>query len=266
MTRPSVPFSATTGHVTHFLQLKAESALRWIARHQGELARPLRYFVAGLQRFNLAVLARNPLNDPKHLGCSHRHAPLSIAVTCNELNVRNPTPLAPGQARFQVLPIEVCRTATKEGLRDVVECIDAHDRVKPMVNLARHDRRDAAARANMELRRGRTKRILGDQGRLTNGDSEGTRWAGSPYTTVLGAKGATARARGDLRGLRLPPKPEGDIAAVAATLNVHGRPVHRRPPRRSALPPQASQGCQGVGQRSSLQRESQVSGKKKASD
>src|SRR6185436_8850295 len=93
----------------------------------------------------------------------HMHPPLSIGATSNELDVWNPTPLAPGEARFHVLTVEVCRTAAKQRLRDVVECIDADDRVQAIDNLARHHWSDAAAGANVELRRGRTKRIRGDQ-------------------------------------------------------------------------------------------------------
>src|SRR5881394_3287753 len=65
---PFGPFQRDYGHVTDFLQLKAESTLGWIARQQGEIARPLRDVVADLQRLNLAGLTRNPLNDPKNLG------------------------------------------------------------------------------------------------------------------------------------------------------------------------------------------------------
>lgn len=84
------------------------------------------------------------------------------------------------------------------------------------------NRHDAATGADVEVRRLRTEYVFAHARRVLDAHIEGTRWAGRPHAAVLGAERAGARPGRNLRGLRLPVEREGNVAAVAASVDEHG--------------------------------------------
>jgi hypothetical protein len=68
-----------------------------------------------------------------------------------EPHVGDPVALAALEARAHVLALERGRHAAQQRRIDVPERMDADHRIQPAVDLARDDRHDAAAAADMEL-------------------------------------------------------------------------------------------------------------------
>jgi len=73
----------------------------------------------------------------------------------------------------------------------------------------------------MKLRRFGAERVPGYERGLLDQDLESAARAGSPYTTMLGAKRAIAGPRHNFERIRLKRKQERDISAVARTMNQH---------------------------------------------
>lgn len=74
----------------------------------------------------------------------------------------------------------------------------------------------------MEVRRLRAEHVLAHLGRILDAHLEGACRAGRPHAAVFGAERAGARPGRNLRGLRLPVEREGNVAAVAASVDEHG--------------------------------------------
>src|SRR5262245_6128517 len=136
-------------------------------------------------------------------------------------DVGDPSALATRKARLNALAFEVHGSALQHGLRDVVECIDAYDRVLAFVDLAGDHRHAATASTDVKDRGGGAKGVMRNQGWLADRDDECGRRIGGPDAAVLDAESAATRASRDTGRLGLPIESEGEIAAMAATVNAH---------------------------------------------
>ena len=90
-----------------------------------------------------------------------------------------------------------------------------------VVDPAGDDRYYAAARADMELRGAGAKCVSGYVRGVVDCYLQSPLWIGRPHATVLGAKRAGAGAGRDFGGIRLPGEGEGDVPAVALTVDQH---------------------------------------------
>ena len=79
----------------------------------------------------------------------------------NEPDIGNPVTLPSREASLVPFSIEACRDATKQGLIDTFERVDADHRVGMSVDLTGDDRHNAAADADMELCASGTERVFG---------------------------------------------------------------------------------------------------------
>src|SRR6266487_4934717 len=87
----------------------------------------------------------------------------------------------------------------------------------------RDQRHGAAPRADVKRGSPGSEGVLRHERGITNSDRQPRTWVRSPDASVLDAEGATARARRNFGRVSFPFELEGDIAAVALTLDEHGR-------------------------------------------
>jgi len=139
----------------------------------------------------------------------------------NVRNIGNPVVLPSRKARLFPFTIEACRRTTKERWVNAFEHVDADNRVKMVVDPAGDDRHYAAPGAGVKLRGSGTECVLGYERRIFDYYLQRAAWTGGPYAAVLGAKRAGAGASRNFGGIRLPGEREGDVPAVALTVDQH---------------------------------------------
>src|SRR5262249_49525911 len=127
------------------------------------------------------------------------------------LDISNPVALPSHEARLLPFTIETCRRTTKERLIDTFERVDAHNRVKVVVDPAGHNRHYAAPSANVELSSSSAECVLGYEGAIFDHYFKSAARIGGPHATVLGAKRAGASASRNFSGFRLPSEGERDV-------------------------------------------------------
>ena len=145
-----------------------------------------------------------------------------LGVGWNERDTTDPVALAPGQAIALAFAVERHLCPLQERGIDVLECIDADDRVDVAVNCAGDDWHDAAVGADMKLGGLRPEGICRDVLGILDADRERARRTGSPHATMLDAERARAGPGRDFLRLGLPVQLEGDVAAMAGARNQHG--------------------------------------------
>src|SRR5207245_934074 len=114
-----------------------------------------------------------------------------------------------------------CRRTTKEGLINTFERVDADNRVKMAIDPAGDDGHYAAPGAGVELCGSSAECVLGYERGIFDHYLQSAAWVGGPDATVLGAKRAGASANRNFGGIRLPGEGEGDVPAVALTVDQH---------------------------------------------
>jgi len=147
----------------------------------------------------------------------------ALDASFHEPDIRDPSAFAAGKPSLDALPFEVSRGVLQHRLRDVVERIDADDRVCVIVDLAGDHRHTATASTEVEHRGACAKRVVRYPGRLADRDDQCGRRVGGPDATVLDTERAATRAGRDTDRPGLPIELEGKIAAMAATVNTHCR-------------------------------------------
>lgn len=137
------------------------------------------------------------------------------------LHIGNPVPLTPGQSISFAFTVERRRAPAQQRGLHVLKRVDADDRVEAPLDKAGDDRHDAATGADVEVRRLCAEHVLAHARRVLDAYLERSRRTGGPHAAVLGAERAGACPGRDLRGLRLPVEREGDVAAMAASVDEH---------------------------------------------
>jgi len=153
------------------------------------------------------------------------HGPCNrgLGAAFDVLNIGNPVTLPSRKARLFPFTIEACRRTTKERLVNALDCVDADNRVKMVVDPTDYDGHDPAPGAGVELCGSGTECVLGYERRIFDYYLQSAVWIGGPYATVLGAKRAGASASWNFGWLRLPCEGEGDVPAVTLTVDQHAR-------------------------------------------
>ena len=146
---------------------------------------------------------------------------LSCRTSFNILHMWDPGALPSGKTNFFALAIEVCRSMAKQRRFDTFERVDADHREELIVDLARDQRDDATARADMELGGARSERVLGYERRLLDLDRQRAIRIGRLDASVLGAESATAGARRNFERVRFPHERERDVPAMTASIDEH---------------------------------------------
>jgi hypothetical protein len=136
--------------------------------------------------------------------------------------IGDPVALAPSQPGVHRFAVEIRGGGAQPRRFDVLERVDVDDGVEAIVDLARHERHDAAARAHVKRRRARSERIPGDGVRARQANRQASARSRRPHAAMLGAERAAARARRDLRRVTVPIEIERHVAAMAAALDQHG--------------------------------------------
>src|SRR5712692_2872888 len=144
-----------------------------------------------------------------------------LGAAFDVLNIRNPVAFPSREARLVPFTIEACRRATKKRLINIFERVDADNRVKMTADPAGDHRHYAAAGAGVELRGPGAERVPGYERGILNYYLQRAAWIGGPYAAMLGAKRAGAGASRNFGGIRLPGEREGDVPAVALTVDQH---------------------------------------------
>jgi hypothetical protein len=142
-----------------------------------------------------------------------------LGAAFDAFDIRNPVALASREARLFPFTVEACRCTTKERLVKTFEGVDADNRVKMAVDPAGDDRHYAASGASQELCSSSAEGVLGYERGIFDDYLESAARIGGPHTTVLGAKRAGAGTDRDFGGIRLPSEGEGDVPAVALTVD-----------------------------------------------
>ena len=145
----------------------------------------------------------------------------SLGAAFDVLNIGNPISLPSREARLFPFAVEACRRTTKERLINTFERVDADNSVKMVVDPAGDDGHYAAPNADVELCGSGAECVLGYERVIFDHYLQSTAWIGGPHPTVLGAKRAGARASRNIGGIRLPGEEEGDVPAVARTVDQH---------------------------------------------
>ncbi len=148
---------------------------------------------------------------------------MSAAPAVRQAQPADPVALAPGKAISLALPVERHRCPLQERGVDVLERLDADDRVDVAVDPAGDNWDDAAVGAHVKLCGLRPESIRRHVPGISDVDREGSRRAGRPHATVLDAERARAGPGRDFRRLGLPVQLEGDVTAVTGTGDEHGR-------------------------------------------
>jgi hypothetical protein len=144
-----------------------------------------------------------------------------LGATFDVFDIGNPVALASREARLYPFTVEACRCTTKERLIDTFEGVDADNRVKVVVDPACDDGHYAASSASVELCRSSAEGVLGYQRGILDDYLESAARIGGPHATVFGAKRAGAGTDRDFGGIGLPSEGEGDVSAVAPTVDQH---------------------------------------------
>ena len=139
----------------------------------------------------------------------------------NVFDIGNPVALPSREARLSPFIIEACRRTAKERLINTLERVDADARVKTVVDPAGDDGHYAAPRADVELCGSCTERVFRYERGIFNHHLQRAAWVGGPHATVLGAKRAGTSASRNFGGAWLPGKGEGDVSAVALSVDQH---------------------------------------------
>ena len=145
----------------------------------------------------------------------------SSGVPLRENDAWDPVASTTGKPCLLIFGGEGCRRFPQERWCDVLEGIDANDRVQVAADLAGDNRNDAACRADMKLGRPGAEAVPRHGRRCPNRYGECTSWARRPNTAMLRAEGARAGARRDLFGIGLPVELERNVSAVAASRDEH---------------------------------------------
>ena len=147
--------------------------------------------------------------------------PISTTAHFDVLDIGNPVALPSREPRIFPFTIEACRRTTKERLINTLERVDADNSVKMVVDPAGDDGHYAAAGAGVELCGSGAECVLGYERGIFDYHLQSTVWIGGPHATVLDTKRACASASRDFGGIRLPGEREGDVPAVALTVDQH---------------------------------------------
>ena len=144
-----------------------------------------------------------------------------LGAAFDVLNIRDPVAFPSREAGLVRFTIEACRRATKERLINIFEGVDADNRVKMVVDPTDYDGHDPAPGAGVELCGPGAECVFGYERGIFDHYLQSAAWIGGPQAAVLGAKRAGACASRNFRGIRLPDEGEGDVPAVALTVDQH---------------------------------------------
>src|SRR6266571_714739 len=151
----------------------------------------------------------------------------------DEANIGDPVTLSARETRFNIFAFEVSGGPMKPRWVDILEHVDVDDRIEMVCDLAGNQRHGAALRADVKRGSPGPEGVLRYERGITNSDRQPGIGVRSPDAAVVHAERTTARARRNLGRVSFPFKLEGDIAAVAFTIDEHGvrfgaTPVHGR--------------------------------------
>src|SRR6266581_1153562 len=169
-------------------------------------------------------------SSPRRGGAKRRGGQV---LPAGEANIGDPVTPSARKTRFNILAFEADGCSAKPRCIDIFEHVDVDDCIEMVRDLARNQRYGAAPRANVKRGSVGSEGVLRHERGITNSDRQPRTWVRSPDSSVLHAKSTTARARRNLGRVSFPFKLEGDIAAVAFTIDEHGvrfgaTPVHGR--------------------------------------
>jgi len=133
----------------------------------------------------------------------------------------NPVALPSRKTGIFPFAIEVCRRTTEARWINTFEHVDIDNRVKMVVNPGGDNRHYATPGAGVEFCGSGTESVLGYERRIFDHNLQSAAWIGGPDATVLDAKRAGASASRNFNGIRLPGEGEGDVPAVAFTVDQH---------------------------------------------
>src|SRR4029453_7219421 len=142
-------------------------------------------------------------------------------------DTRNPVTASAGGAGLNIFIFKAGGGSTKPRLIDILEHIDVDDRIEPLRDLAGNEWYRAAARADVKLGSLGAERVRGYECGIANRDDEPGVWIRCPDTTMLDAKRTAVCARRNFGRVAFPGELEGDIAAMAVTLDQHRDPDAR---------------------------------------
>jgi len=167
----------------------------------------------------------------KYSKCATSRRPFQPDLSCplaspaghfDVFDIGYPVALPSREASLRPFAIEARRRTAKERLIDTFERVDTDHRVETVVDSTGDDGHYAAPGADVELRSSSAECVFGYQGGLFDDYLESAAWIGGPHAAVLDTKRAGAGANRDFGGLRLPGEREGDVPAVAFTVDQHG--------------------------------------------
>ena len=158
--------------------------------------------------------------SPPHLEEGWREAP-GWSGFADEANIGDPVARSARETRFNIFTLEVGGGPAKPRWVDIFKHVDVDDRVEMVCDLTGDQRHGTAPRADMKRGSPGSEGVLRHERGITNSDRQPGIGVRSPDTSVLDAEGTTARARRNLGRVSFPFELEGDIAAVAFTIDEH---------------------------------------------
>src|SRR6185503_18854640 len=148
-----------------------------------------------------------------------------LGAAFNIPDTRDPVALPSCETNLFAFSVEVRRCMANQRRLDTFKRVDADDRVEAIVDLAGDQRHDATASADMKHRRASSEFVPGYECWVPDPHGQRAVRIGSPDAAMLGAERATAGTRRNLEWVGLPPESEGDVPAVAASVDEHGLPL-----------------------------------------
>jgi len=141
--------------------------------------------------------------------------------SANDANIGDPVARSARETRFNIFAFEADGCPAKPRCIDILEHVDVDDRIETACDLAGNQRHGAAPRAHVKRGGPGSEGVLRHERGITNSDRQRGIGVRSPDAAVLHAERTTARASRNLGRVSFPFELEGDIAAVAFTVDEH---------------------------------------------